>query len=246
MIYIFCALKEEASCLNSMLNDDCTVVITGVGKVNAAYSVGKVFGDKTRFDCANDYVVNFGCACSSNMSGAYIINKVTDISTNRDFYPDMIRVTGLNEASLYTSDVVVLNPVDNRLYDMEGSAFYASVSKHISPDRIFLIKCVSDSGIEEKVSKESVITACKSGADYVKRIIDLYTPDCVLNYEFNAKSRLYLTSTIETQLNELTAFSISMGVDINSLFEEYIGDRNKLNKRETMEVIDRVRQYLIS
>ncbi len=245
MVYVFCAIKEEADCLKSFVSEDCTVVITGVGKINMAYSVGKVLGNKSRTDCSNDFVINFGCTCSKNLEGCFFVNKITDISSGRDFYPDMIRIPDSNEAHLFTSDLVVLNPDCDRLYDMEGSAFFESTSKHISPDRIFLIKCVSDSG-SDKVSRDSIIKACESGVDYVRKIIDVYSPAKEVSLEFDERSKLYITSSIESQLNELVSFSNSLGININTIFKKYTDDKDTLNKRETMEVIDNVRQYLIS
>jgi len=246
MIYIFCALNDEANCLKPILTDDCKVVLTGVGKVNAAYTVGKIFGNRTRLECSNDYIINFGCCCGNDINKVFLANKITDIASSRDFYPDMIRFSGYDEVHLLTSDIMIRDPQDGLIYDMEASGIIASASRHISPDRMFFIKCVSDDG-KGKVQIDSIITACKAGVSTVKDLIDTIHSFPVENkYKLNSVSKLHLTATMSAQLEELALYSESVGEDIDSYILNLIGDRDKLNKKESLEVIDNVVKHLLS
>lgn len=247
MIYIFCAIKEEAQCLNSILTDDCHLCLTGVGKINAAYSVGKNIGNKTRQEASNDYVINFGCCCSKDLEGAFLVNKITDISSNRDFYPDMIRISSVKEAHLMTSDTLICNPEAGLLYDMEGSGIFESSIKHISPDRIFFVKCVSDSGDFKKVSKDSINKACVQGVSIVKSIIEMIKNMPLIEDEYIPSiSKLHLTSTMKSQFEELVRYAKSLNIDIEDFISNEIGDKDNLNKKESLVVLEHVKEYLIS
>ncbi|MCQ2516768.1 MAG: hypothetical protein MJ094_07895, partial [Saccharofermentans sp.] len=77
------------------------------------------------------------------------------------------------------------------------------------------------------------------------KLFEIYTNEAIIPEKIEELAKLHLTSTMESQLNELIAYSKSIDVDLNDLLRTQIGDRLSLNKRESLEVIDYVKQYLI-
>lgn len=180
MIYIATALFCEASPLikafslkkkNGGLkwdlyeNDESTIrlIITGVGPVAATAAVSALF---TQFGMAKeDCLINIGTCCE-NISGAgtgslFLINKLTDGTTGRDYYPDMPDDSGLKENSI-TSLPVMVRKDENRqgLFDMEAAFIYQAARYYAGPAQIYFLKLVSDNGVV--MGKNELITE-KSG-----------------------------------------------------------------------------------
>ena len=161
MIYIFTALSVEAKPIISKYqlkkdsgfhhfqvfgNDDMILTVTGTGAVRAAMAVTEVCIRIPPNSC--DFMINMGVCgvrddCTS-VGDCFVVNKITDDTTERDFYPDMIYETGLPERSLRT--VALPAYVDNTLMDMEGSGLFEASAMFFSADRMIFIKTVSDNG----------------------------------------------------------------------------------------------------
>lgn len=187
MIFIFTALMCEAKPLIRYYNlkknnertiwelyenPDCdiTLAVTGTGPIAASAAVSSVLTGK---NCGEgDFIINIGSCCnrraSDNDIGAlYLINKLTDMETGRDFYPDMLIDSELPERSLASSarPAFTEKQSDGRelmtdwsfggsdigkaaLYDMEGAFIYQTVRYYLGPSRVAFLKLVSDNGIE--------------------------------------------------------------------------------------------------
>ena len=142
MIYIFTALFCEAAPLIRAWNLKKTeknlkwdvyvdeektrcLVITGVGPVASAAAVSAVF---TKFEAAKgDVMINIGTCCviagktpseRTKIGDILLINKLTDGTTGRDFYPDM-NVTGGIKESAITSVTEVISAKGGRV-DFHG------------------------------------------------------------------------------------------------------------------------------
>ena len=202
MIYIFAALPCEILPLADLfglkpvtdgvcrgwISSEGTVrvIITGIGKVSAAAAVG--------YACAlygagrDDYLINIGtCAGGRNRSGAYLINKVTDNDTKRDFYPDMLLGTGLPESSVTTVSPVATEEMtasdDDMLWEMEASGFAESASLFVPPHRIQMIKVVSDRGTDgkEDLTEELLMRTVAKSADAIKAAVGVFLKDDLKN-----------------------------------------------------------------
>ncbi len=247
MIHIFAAIDCEVKALKHLVSDDLEIVLTGIGKVNAAFAVGRTFHHGlTRQDLSSDVIINIGTCGSKDLHGLFIVNKITDDATGRDYYPDILRVEGLNEASLITVDEVKTDPESGYLYDMEGSAIYQAGSKLISPDRIIFLKMVSDNGDVGGVTEESVNELVESFLPEIEALIKSINESIVTPSNDN-NDRLYdllkASASMKVQIDEFMRFARSMGEDGNRVFDE-AGAREVTSRAGGKEVISRVRSIL--
>lgn len=251
MIYIFSALREEAAALKPLENRNTRIITTGVGRVNAAFAVGRTFPEGlTRSSLESDAIINIGISCSKDLSGIFLVNKITEQSTGKEFYPDMIRLSGLPEAALITSDTLVADPSPGVLYDMEASAIFESAGTLISPDRMFFIKIVSDSGDTRDINKQKIKSLIDSYLPVIGSALDELTSS--LTAEDNSDygdllSRYHMTETMRYQALELIKYAESIGLDAGMLFEQETDAdfAEPLTKKQSKEVLARVRDNLI-
>jgi len=174
MVFIATALQCEAApiiraCSLKKLNNDLSwscygndslcLFITGVGPIAASAAVSAVL---SKYECSkDDCLINIGSCCEPEGSGdigsIYLINKLTDRTTGRSFYPDMLLRSGLaereiisspnpvgrTEAKSFTGEAVHKNP----LFDMEAAFIYQAAKYYLGPSQISFLKIVSDNGI---------------------------------------------------------------------------------------------------
>ncbi len=212
MIYIFTAFYAEAKSIianynlkmqqkqaavrfDIFSNDDIRLVITGVGEINAAAAVANVGG--AYGIGAEDVIVNIGsCAAFENETHTmlndkwtgmgehiYMVNKITEQSTGRTFYPDMLLKSDMEECEAVTvakpiTEAEIENLSDNSaqtscVYDMEAAAVYQAASLFVGPHCMHFIKVVSDSGerIDQSRITEVFAAANDTICGYIDRLI---------------------------------------------------------------------------
>lgn len=186
MIYLFTALMPEAKPVIERWhlkkniteakfplfeNEERTLrlVVTGVGQINMAMAVAHIF---SRYEAGPDtYAINLGI-CAGNRKGAYLIQKITEESTLRTFYPDLLLCHPYEEETLLSGMTVCREQKASGLYDMEGAAFYQSAVKYIWTDRISLIKVVSDAFEPDKVSFDDIKQAIANQSDQLEQYLN--------------------------------------------------------------------------
>ena len=85
------------------------LIITGTGNAAAASSVAGVCA-KLDLKADKNFLVNIGtCASALASDEIYICSKITDESSERTFYPDMIYKNPFKEAEIITSAVLFEN-----------------------------------------------------------------------------------------------------------------------------------------
>ena len=166
MTYIVTALKSEAQPIIDFLNltkkedknfpiftnQDITLTVSGMGKINSAIAVTYIK--------PTNKIINIGiCGSSSHKIGnLYKIKKIIDKSSQK--------VIHLNKdgETLTCVDTPQNNPNEfkNTLVDMESFGFYQASSKFVEKENILLYKIVSD-----KIS-DTILTP--------KEVHDLITP----------------------------------------------------------------------
>ncbi len=169
MIHIFTALYPEANPLIQALSlkkraaqthyqqflseeGDLSLTITGVGPLQAAAVTASVLTD---FDAgAQDQLLSLGTAAALTACPAhmYHVNKITEVATMRDFYPDMLLNTGIPEASLITGAKLYTKQesgYEADLYDMEAAAIYQAASMFLGPHQMNFLRIVTDHGLSE-------------------------------------------------------------------------------------------------
>ena len=169
MLYVFCALYGEAkpfiekyelerdmsfSHYQVFGNADMILTITGVGVLPAAMAVTEVCTRIPPVSC--DYLLNAGICGSIDSDvtagDVFLVNKISDDVTKKEYYPDIIYKTGILEKALCT--VTVPGYVEGALTDMESSGVYAAGERFFSADRMVFLKAVSDMGDTENAPRE--------------------------------------------------------------------------------------------
>lgn len=168
MITFFTALYPEAKGLIERLNlkqnntetiyqlfegEDVRLVITGVGMIAAATAAARHFANYPS-NSAQDLVINLGVAglsrpdtTSYHIGDLFLASGLTEATTGRTFYPDILYRNSFRKLPLMTVPSVCKDNstfVEPSLIDMEATALYQAVLPHISPDRMFYFKVVSD------------------------------------------------------------------------------------------------------
>ena len=128
------------------------LVITGAGMISAATAAARHFANYPS-DSAQDLAVNLGIAGLSSANtefhtgDLFLVSKITESITGRTYYPDLLYRHTFRMLPLITVPTVCNDNstfVETVLIDMEASALYQALLPHISPDRMFFFKAVSD------------------------------------------------------------------------------------------------------
>ena len=141
---------------------DTVLTITGSGMINSAVAVSVVL---TAYKAGlSDCLINIGTAGAlSSIKGSsqnakessekahgenfYICNKITEQSTGRSFYPDMIYKSDFEEALVISCPAPISEKMAAKtLYDMESSSIYQAGSHFLPPHHMIFLKIISDSG----------------------------------------------------------------------------------------------------
>ncbi len=168
MITFITALYPEAKDLITKLNlkkqeketfyqlfegENVRLIITGAGMISAVAAASRHFA---LYPAASgtDLVVNLGIAgiapgsqSTASVGDIFLVSKITESTTGRTFYPDILYRHPFRLLPLVTLPAVCQNPAgypEETLLDMEASALYQALLPHVSPDRMFFIKVISD------------------------------------------------------------------------------------------------------
>lgn len=186
MIFISAALFPEAKPLIETLglkisresnvfpvyrNETHILTVSGIGKVFSAASVAFLLTKYKEEISHSSWIFNFGiCGAPEKkyrLGESYLIHKITEESSGKNFYPDVLFRSGLRESALITYDKPVFSDgtyeLPNALVDMEASGFFQTSRKFFSSERIRIVKTVSDhfermettegSNVMEKISE---------------------------------------------------------------------------------------------
>ncbi|MBR2751008.1 MAG: hypothetical protein IKD90_07745 [Clostridiales bacterium] len=277
MLFILCALTAEAKPLISALSlrkdntscpydtyfaEDNSVVlaISGMGTVAAASATTYLL---TRFGTKKeqDHLINFG-SCAGKDPGMYLINKITDDISGREYYPDMLydlSSAGLSfssEKALTTVNHVVSSLEDpDQLYEMEASGIFQAGSHFLPPHRMLFLKYVSDSGVEDPKSITNAhLTACAEQQlstvllilGKLKNISE-EIPSIDEDLFLSASYALHLSETLRHELYQLFVYARSENIDIEKILDglKKEGRIPAPSKREGKEVLHAIRERLI-
>ncbi len=147
-------------------NEEITLVVTGVGKVNSSIAVSHA---ATRYLCdPQSFIINLGVCGSKDIDekigNIYLISKIIDNETHKNYIPDILIDHPFDESDIETFNYVVKDKglMTARLCDMEASGFYQAASKFFETHRIYILKIVSDSTDFEGVSKDKIYKLIKN------------------------------------------------------------------------------------
>ncbi len=192
MVFIVTALKIEAEpliehfklkkdmdihCFSVYRNSDITLIISGVGKVKSAMATMYLLS--THQTTLQDVLLNIGFCGTNNIKyslGTMVaVNKVTDMDTKRDYYPDVFIKESIPFANLCCySRPVAQNMVQEEkevFCDMESAGIMEASKKFYYAHQVILLKIVSDYLNPEKLDKLSLKNFVKKSTPLIEKII---------------------------------------------------------------------------
>ena len=235
MITVFIAMKQEAAPLIERLslkhtsspifetyeNERIRLIITGLGKINAASATGFCLG---RYGTDSHYI-NFGTAAGKDMQigKTFFAAQIIDESSSKECFPD-IADHSFPHVSLHTVDKPILisnspesistgesaeisisdtatmslsaaksakisiSDTERRslssistcgisdvltIYDMEAFGIFSALKNAVTPDRITIIKTVTDSGTPDfSKTKQMLENSADTVCDYIEKLAD--------------------------------------------------------------------------
>lgn len=149
-------------------NEETTLLVSGIGKVNALMAVSALLG--WRRPQANDVFLNIGvCGAPGEyeIGEPLLIHQIID--TNRRYYPDILYTHPLREASIVCADEPQSIPCDFPV-DMESSAVFQAASRFVKLHQMGFIKIVSDHFSPQNVTKEGVTELIRSNVNKIDEV----------------------------------------------------------------------------
>lgn len=290
MITFFVALYVEAEALIEQLglkkntketiyslyeNETCRLVLTGCGTISAAAAVSRHF---SLYPAApDDLVVNLGTAgylqtCDRQVhpsaGDVFFASKITDSTTTRTYYPDVLFRLPFPLCPLVTVPRVMERApeatenifTENTLIDMEASGIYPVLLSYVSPERMFFVKVVSDF-ITETGNIPSADTISKLIQPHLTALLDflrevqagiLQTPVSFTPEEEQLKMQLFhrlpLTETMRLETGRLLSYVKLTGTPLCPLLEEFLQTLPKeaiRGKKQAAPHLERLRKLIL-
>ena len=211
-------------------NDEIRLVITGTGKIQTAISLATVLTV-----CHDgESIVNIGICGTvdsrTSVGDLFVVHEVRDYSSRRRYYPDILFDYNIPGAAVTTFDRPLaagdLATIEDRLeiVDMEASGFYEAAARHFSPDKIRILKVVSDHLEGIRCTPELVTDIFAKNMDRILNVIGHKQEKKQLLTDADRELLGLLTEKMrftETQkhmlLDYARAYKIRTGSDLNIL-----------------------------
>lgn len=178
--------NNEINIFQVFRNEEVLLIITNTGSIAAA--VGTAFLCNLHSPGPEDFLVNIGvCGCWDKRvpeGSLYIGNKITEQSTGRSFYLDMLFKHPFDESGILTySNIVqdlkhqVRNEHKGYMFDMEAAGICQAGAYYFQPNQMIFLKVVSDYCDKKVVSPEDVtkriemnIPAISAWLDHIRQV----------------------------------------------------------------------------
>ena len=156
-------------------NQDIWLTISGVGQVNSAAASMYLYQISTKLQ--SSVWINIGIAgFEKNYGEIFRIDKIISNNNKKTFYPSRVTKNNFSNATLMTVDKPGTNYSDKYMIDMEGAAFFQTVSKVSSHELILIIKIVSDNSRNklEAINTANIHNLFKENFDYIEDCLSEY------------------------------------------------------------------------
>ena len=160
-------LKQDASSgLPVFLRDEIRLTVTGTGSMKSAIATTCLLARVERDE--DTVLFNLGIAGHTqqaekgpvSVGDRFLANKITERSTGRSFFPDLLARTPLAESVVTTVerplDRAEAGTLEPGLADMEAAGFYQAAATFLPPHRIGCVKVVSDHLETRRLDKNRV------------------------------------------------------------------------------------------
>ena len=146
LIDLFKLKKKISDKLQIYCNEDISLTITGIGKINSAIGVVQTFYENSQK--INNCWINFGLAGhkSHQIGKIFAIRKIYDNDTGQKIYPFV------NSFKIDSDECISLGKenkeYNTKIYEMESSGFFNACNKFSSKEFIQVLKIISDNNTE--------------------------------------------------------------------------------------------------
>ena len=156
-------------------NQDIWLTISGVGQVNSAAASMYLYQISTKLQ--SSIWINIGIAGFEKKYGEiFRIDKIVSNNNKKTFYPSRVIKNNFSNATLITVDKPGTNYSEKYMIDMEGAAFFQTVSKVSSHELILIIKIVSDNSKNklETINTANIHNLFKENFHYIEDCLSEY------------------------------------------------------------------------
>lgn len=165
---------------------DIWLIVSGIGQVNSAAASIYLFEKSTKFQ--NSVWINIGIAgFESSYGSIFKVDKIISHNNKKTFYPSAVVKNKIPYATLLTVDEPDTNYSKDYMIDMEGAAFYQTVSKISSHELILILKIISDNSRNEikKINTINIQNLFKEKLPFIKECLSGYleisNEECIRN-----------------------------------------------------------------
>ena len=239
-------------------NKKIFLLITGVGEKNVINKLKSL--ELKGSSWSKTVILNIGIAggnqLDTKIGNIYLVNSIFDQQSEREYFPDLIINTALEEMPMTT----VSEPLINKdcslrgLVDMEGGSIFKIMSPFVPPHRLIFLKIVSDhfkSSDLKRISVEKMIEAqMKNIHDLIRKVQHPKILDrSILNRVEKEKIQEIIIkyNLTKTQEYELLEWAESHKKIFNNLtkLESYFTVKTN-NKKERNKLFESVRESIPS
>ncbi len=208
---------NSSSGFDFFYNDNCSLTVTGIGKINSALGVAHTF---FKFkSLPNNIWINVGLAGhkKEKIGRLILVNKICDHETQKSMYPFFLKDYKIKKLNCTCYAKPNFN-YDNSLSDMESSGFFFTANKYSTKEMIHSLKIISDNRSEKIDFKNSKI---------INRVIDEnfdqinnFVTDIKKLWEEKFEKQNKIQIKIKEELKSLK-YTFSQGVQLNNLLKIY-------------------------
>ena len=264
-------LKKESSFSQFQLfsGSDIRLLITGTGNISSAvaltYLLTKIPPTK------EDLYLNIGvCGCNDKKTvcgTCFICNQITEQSTHRIFYPDILYSHPFLEAPLITSPVLVEFSNTSSfplLFDMEAASLYQAGMTFLQQHQMLFLKIVSDPLTPKQVATAEVSNLMKQCLPSILTFLDSlkiqqhkFFSNRPIHMLFSEEDEKYIKFFSDTfsfsvtrteQLKQLLRYAKTLGISMDICYRQleiFKGEYNLLHiKQKGGEILERFRQFI--
>ncbi|QCX33261.1 5'-methylthioadenosine/S-adenosylhomocysteine nucleosidase [Caloramator sp. E03] len=174
------SLKKDMKINNYQVykNSDIALVISGVGKIKSAMAA--IYLLSTFKSKKEDILINIGFCGTNSLKYALgeliAINKVKDMDTGKDYYPDVYFGKNIPKETLCCSSKPIFKEDykedKDMLFDMESVGIMEAGQKFLYTHNTVILKIISDFLTPKDLDKEMLKDYIKNNIPYIVEIID--------------------------------------------------------------------------
>lgn len=179
--YYHLSKKQELNKFQVFQNEDITLLLTEPGSLAAAAAVTYLC---TLYPPGySDFMINIGICGTRDKNlpaGSMLLcNKITEESTGRSFYPDILLKHPFAETDIITCsrpvDAYTCNTesISAGIFDMEAAGIYQAGTYFFQPHQMIFLKVVSDYGDGAVLNQETISRLIDKNMDSITESVKL-------------------------------------------------------------------------